>query len=86
LPDSKHTLRTSGFALTGAATTVVPLTARIPAAQAKVAPKPLVAKTLLHNRLDSGGNGYWAYDNFTQTLTLTCLGKLTDRARGEGST
>lgn len=51
-----------------------------PAAQAKVAPKPLVARTLLHNRLDSGGNSYWAYNNFTRTLILTYLGKSTDPA------
>jgi len=84
LSNRKRTLQTSAFALTGAAATVVPLTAMTPAEQAKVAPKPLVAKTLLHNRLDSGGKGYWAYDNFTRTLTLTYLGKSTDRARGEG--
>jgi len=84
LSNRKCTLQTSAFALTGAAATVVPLTAMTPAAQAKVTPKPLVAKTLPHNRLDSGGNGYWAYDNFTRTLTLTYLGKSTDRARGEG--
>jgi len=84
LSNRKRTLQTSAFALTGAVATVVPLTAMTPAEQAKVAPKPLVAKTLLHNRLDSGGKGYWAYDNFTRTLTLTYLGKSTDRARGEG--
>jgi len=84
LSNRKRTLQTSAFALTGAAATVVPLAAMTPAEQAKVAPKPLVAKTLLHNRLDSGGKGYWAYDNFTRTLTLTYLGKSTDRARGEG--
>jgi len=84
LSNRKCTLWTSAFALTGAAATVVPLTAMTPAAQAKVTPKPLVAKTLPYNRLDSGGNGYWAYDNFTRTLTLTYLGKSTDRARGEG--
>jgi anti-sigma-K factor RskA len=86
LSNWKHTPWTSAFALTGAAATVVPLTAMTPAAQAKVAPEPLVAKTLLHDRLDSGANGYWAYDNFTRTLILTYLGKPTDRARGKGST
>ena len=85
MSNRKHTLRTSAFALTGAVGTVVPLTAMTPAAHAEVALKPLVAKTPLHNRLDSGGNGYWAYDNFTRTRTLTYLGKSVDRARGRGS-
>ncbi len=86
MSNRKHTLWPSAFALTGGAPAVVPLAAMTPAAQAKVAPKSLAVKTLLHNRLDSGGNGYWAYDHFTRTLTFTCLGKSIDRARGEGST
>ncbi len=86
MSNRKHTLWTSAFALTGAAPAVVPVAAMTPAAQAKVAPKSLAARTLLHSRLDSGGNGYRAHDHFTRTLTLTCLGKSTGRARGEGST
>jgi len=84
MSNRRHTLRTPAFPPTGAAATVVPLTAMTPAAQAKVAPKPLAAKTLLPKRLGSGGNGYWANDNFTRTPTFTYLGKSTGRARGEG--
>ena len=84
MSNRKHTLWTSAFALTGTAATAAPIMAMTPAAQATVAPKPLVARTMLHNRLDSGGHGYWAYDNFTRTLTLTHPGKPTDRARGKG--
>jgi hypothetical protein len=33
------------------------------------------AVTQVRNRPDSGGNGYWANDKFTRTLTLTYQGK-----------
>jgi hypothetical protein len=42
--------------------------------------KPIVATTVLHNRPDSGGNGTWAFDTMTRTLTLTYLGKSADPA------
>ena len=86
MSNRKYTPWTSAFTLTGTAATEAPIMAMTPAAQATVAPEPLVATTLLHNRLYSGGNGYWADDNFTRTLTLTHPGKPTDRARGKGST
>jgi hypothetical protein len=37
----------------------------------------LTATTRIVNRYDSGGNGNWAYDTFTRTLTVTYLGKVT---------
>ncbi len=86
LSNRKHTLRASAFALTGAAPAVVPLAAMTPAAQAVVAPKSPAARTLPHSRLDSAGNGYWAYDHFTPALALTYPGQSAGRARGEGST
>jgi hypothetical protein len=33
--------------------------------------------THIHNRYDSGGNGNWAYDTFSRTLTVSYLGKVT---------
>ena len=54
MSNRKHTLRTSAVALTGAAARGASTTAMTPAAQPKVAPKPLVAKAPPHNRLDSG--------------------------------
>jgi hypothetical protein len=41
---------------------------------------PVTTVTHLINRNDGGGNGTWAYDTFTRTMTLNYLGKSTDPA------
>lgn len=76
MSNRKHLWKT-GLALTGAAAMVVPLAAFTPAASARVIkpPVPDTAVSELYARPDSGGNGFWAYDTITRTLTLTYLGK-----------
>jgi hypothetical protein len=62
------------------ATAAMAATASEASAATLTASHTVTATTQLRNRPDGGGNGYWAYDNFTRTLQLHYLGKSTDPA------
>lgn len=67
--------RLAGYAAAAVIAAGVPATLATASAHAAVR-HPVTSVTKITNREDGGGGGVWAKDNFTRTLTVNYLGKV----------